>query len=214
MLTELSHSTGSEWRSQKVWRRGSGGLRVDRPDGDSARMTALLTQLSLAPDRAAFAGLYAFYAPRIRTYLRRLGADAAAAEDLTQEAMATVWRKAALYDPARATAGTWIFTIARNLRVDALRRERRPQIDPADPALVPDSPETPEASLSGARMATQLRAAIAALPAEQARLVELSFFQDRAHSAIADELGLPLGTVKSRLRLAIGRVRKTLGEDL
>jgi len=186
---------------------------VADPGIDTERMTALLARLAGGPDRAAFAGLYAFYAPRIRTYLKRLGADPAAAEDLAQEAMATVWRKASTYDPTRASAGTWIFTIARNLRVDALRRERRPQIDPDDPALVPDVPESPEMVLTGTRAAAALREAIAALPPEQAHLIELSFFQDQPHSAIAAELGLPLGTVKSRLRLAIARVRKKLGDD-
>ncbi len=184
-----------------------------RPDSDIERMTALLTRLAHAPDREAFAELYAFYAPRIRTYLKRLGADSAAAEDLAQDVMATVWRKASFYDPARASAGTWIFAIARNLRVDALRRERRPQIDPEAPELAPDAPESPEAVVTGNRTAAALREAVAALPPEQAHLVELCFFQDRSHSAIATELGLPLGTVKSRLRLAIARVRKALGDD-
>jgi len=186
---------------------------VDKPESDSERMTALLARLAREPDREAFAGLYAFYAPRIRTYLKGLGADPAAAEDLAQEAMATVWRKASFYDSARASAGTWIFAIARNLRVDALRRERRPQIDPEDPALAPDAPASPEAVLTGNRAAAALRDAVAALPPEQARLVELSFFQDQPHGVIAEELGLPLGTVKSRLRLAIARVRKALGDE-
>ena len=183
------------------------------PGSDTDRMTAALARLARGPDREAFADLYAFYAPRIRTYLRRLGADPAAAEDLAQEAMATVWRKASFYDPARASAGTWIFAIARNLRVDALRRERRPQIDPEDPALAPDAPESPEMVLTGSRTTAALHEALAALPPEQAHLVELSFFQDRPHSVIAAELGLPLGTVKSRLRLAIARVRKAIGEE-
>jgi RNA polymerase sigma-70 factor (ECF subfamily) len=183
------------------------------PNGDTERMTALLARLARGPDREAFAGLYIFYAPRIRTYLKRLGADPAAAEDLAQEAMATVWHKASFYDPTKASAGTWIFTIARNLRVDALRRERRPQIDPEDPALAPDAPQSPETVLTATRAASALHEAVAALPSEQAHLVELSFFQDQPHSLIAAELGLPLGTVKSRLRLAIARVRKALGEE-
>jgi RNA polymerase sigma-70 factor (ECF subfamily) len=187
---------------------------MDRTEStDTERMTALLARLALGSDRVAFAGLYAFYAPRIRTYLRRLGADPVAAEDLAQEAMATVWRKAAFYDRTRASAGTWIFTIARNLRVDALRRERRPQLDPNDPALIPAAPPSPESLLTGTRAASALRQAVAALSPEQAYLIELSFFQDQPHSVIASELGLPLGTVKSRLRLAIARVRKSLGEE-
>jgi RNA polymerase sigma-70 factor (ECF subfamily) len=173
-------------------------------------MTVLLVRLSAGPDREAFARLFAFYAPRLKAYMRRLGADGSAAEDLAQEAMAAVWNKARLFDPAKANAGTWIFTIARNLRIDIVRRERRPEIDANDPALLPDEPNSPEQIVVSERSAATVRAALAALPPDQARIVELSFFEDRPHGAIAKELGVPLGTVKSRLRLAFQRFRKIL----
>jgi RNA polymerase sigma-70 factor (ECF subfamily) len=180
------------------------------PAGEAERMTMLLVRLAAGPDREAFAGLFAFYAPRLKAYMRRLGADGPAAEDLTQEAMAAVWNKARMFDPGKSNAGTWIFTIARNLRIDVLRRERRPAIDFSDPALLPDEPDSPEQIIASRRDAATVRAALAGLPAEQARIVELSFFEGQPHSTIARELGVPLGTVKSRLRLAFQRFRKAL----
>lgn len=179
--------------------------------GDADRMSALVARVAQG-DRAAFAALYAHYGPRLKTYMRKLGADSVAAEDLAQEAMATVWNKARLFDPAKANANTWIFTIARNRRIDLIRRERRPEIDPEDPILKDGDPESPEGALISRRDAAAIRAALAGMPAEQAEVIRLSFFEDRPHGAIAAQLGVPLGTVKGRLRLALRRFRKVLGE--
>lgn len=179
--------------------------------GDTGRMTALLLRVAEA-DRAAFAELYAHYGPRLRVYMRKLGTDAAASEDLVQEAMAAVWNKAKLFDPAKANANTWIFTIARNRRIDLIRRERRPEIDAEDPSLQGDAPDSPEAGMIARRNAVAIRAALAELPPDQAEVIRMSFFEDRPHGAIAAALGVPLGTVKSRLRLAFRRFRKALGE--
>jgi RNA polymerase sigma-70 factor (ECF subfamily) len=181
--------------------------------GDSQRMTGYLQRCAAGPDDSAFAALFAFYLPRLKVYMRRLGADRSAAEDLAQEAMAAVWNKARLFDPAKASAGTWIFTIARNLRIDVIRRERRPEIDLDDPALASTAPESPEDAFVSRRSAAAVRAAFEQLPPDQARIVTLAFFEERAHSAIAEELGVPLGTVKSRLRLAFQKFRKALEEQ-
>lgn len=178
---------------------------------DAERMTGLLVRVA-ASDRAAFKELYAHYGPRLRTYMRRLGADAGAAEDLAQEAMAAVWNKSRLFDPAKANANTWVFTIARNLRIDLIRRERRPEIDAADPAIAAPAPDSPEQAVIAQRDATAVRAVLAALPADQAAVIRMSFFEDQPHGAIAAALGVPLGTVKSRIRLAFLRFRKALGE--
>ncbi len=175
-------------------------------------MTGLLAQLAAQQDQAIFAELFQFYAPRIKAYLRRLGADERTAEDLAQDAMATVWNKAPMFDPAKAGAGTWIFTIARNLRIDALRRERRPEVDPTDPVFEQVEHTTPEGALNAQQRARAVSRALGDLPAEQALIVRLSFFEDRPHGDIAEKLGIPLGTVKSRLRLAMQRFRKALGE--
>jgi RNA polymerase sigma factor (sigma-70 family) len=183
----------------------------EQPAGDADRMTALLLRIAAA-DRSAFTELYAHYGPRLRVYMRKLGADAAASEDLVQEAMATVWNKARLFDPGRANANTWIFTIARNRRIDLMRRERRPEFDAGDPSLQADAPDSPEETVMTRRNAVAIRAALAALPPDQAEVIRMSFFEDRPHGAIAAALGVPLGTVKSRLRLAFRRFRKALGE--
>jgi RNA polymerase sigma-70 factor (ECF subfamily) len=129
-----------------------------------------------------------------------------------------VWRRADSFDPKQASAATWIFTIARNKRIDAFRREKRPSVDPADPALVPLPPESAEERIAGAEAAVRVRRALEALPAEQAELVRMAYFDDQSHGqshgqshrAIAARTGLPLGTVKSRLRLALKRLRRLL----
>lgn len=163
-------------------------------------------------DEQAFAALFAHFAPRVKAYMMRLGSDGGSAEELAQEALAAVWRKAGQYDPARARPSTWIFTIARNLRIDAFRKENRPEFDPDDPALVPD-PDRPadEIVLAGQR-ARELQAALRELPEDQRRVIHMSFYEDRTHAEIAAQLDLPLGTVKSRIRLAFQRMRGALGE--
>ncbi len=126
--------------------------------------------------------------------------------------MLAVWRKAGLFDPAKASASTWIFTIARNLRIDAIRKERRPEPDPTDPSLLPEAERSADETIDWAQAEDRLRAAIAELPREQSEVIELSFLAEKPHSLIATELGLPLGTVKSRIRLAMARLRVALGE--
>lgn len=183
-----------------------------RLPGESARMTALLSGLAQTRDQAVFAELFKFYAPRLKSYIRRLGSDEMAAEEIVQEAMATVWNKAALFDAGKANASTWIFTIARNLRIDMIRRERRPTVDDGDLAELPDLGDLPDQVLSLSQRATAIRTAMQTLPTDQALIVRMSFFEEQPHSAIAEALNIPLGTVKSRLRLAFNRFRKVLGD--
>ena len=178
---------------------------------DSAELGRLIVQVGQDRDRAAFARLFAHFAPRLKTYLMRAGANPVVAEDFAQEAMLTVWRKAALFDPARAGASTWIFTIARNLRIDAARREKLDQREP-DITELPDNPEQPDEVLSGIDDTVRVSAALSALSADQSHIIKLSYFHEKAHAEIARELGIPLGTVKSRLRLAMIRLRGLLSE--
>jgi RNA polymerase sigma-70 factor (ECF subfamily) len=183
---------------------------MNRP-AEVAEMNALLGRVAAQQDRTAFAALFAHFAPRIKAYLLRLGAPSAVAEELAQEALLSVWRKAHLFDPAKASAATWLFTIARNLRIDAIRRERRPELDPED--FMPEPDADADAGLMLAENEGRLRLALKELPADQIQVVELSFFADKPHSQIAVELGIPLGTVKSRLRLAMGRLKRAMGGD-
>jgi RNA polymerase sigma-70 factor, ECF subfamily len=129
--------------------------------------------------------------------------------------MLVVWRKAAMFDPGNAGAAAWIFTIARNLRVDALRRERRGGVtEVADVGAEFQIDETPQPDSRVAAMQWQerVRSALTQLSIEQVHVIELAFFEEKAHAEIARTLGIPLGTVKSRLRLAMRRLRLLLGE--
>ncbi len=191
-----------------------GGVSELRSPTDSigAHHVALIRRVADSSDRSAFADLYTYYAPRLKTYLRRLGSSEAAAEELVQEVMLQVWRKAALFDPTRAAVTTWIFTIARNKRIDALRRERRPEIEAGDPPpAVYDAPLA-ERALELAYDSERLQDALKTLPESQATVISMSFLEDKTHSMIADELDIPLGTVKSRLRLAFRRLRHVFGD--
>lgn len=170
----------------------------------------LLVAVGRERDRLAFGALFGHFAPRLKTYLRRLGCESGAAEELVQEVMLLVWRRAETYDPAQASASTWVFTIARNKRVDTLRREQRPEFDPNDPALVPDPDEPADRRMETRQNNDRLRAALKDLPPEQAELLRMAYFEDKPHSVISAENGIPLGTVKSRLRLAMDRLRKAL----
>ncbi|HSA80841.1 MAG TPA: sigma-70 family RNA polymerase sigma factor [Geminicoccaceae bacterium] len=181
------------------------------PQATEPSLADLLAAVAERRDRYAFATLFSHFAPRLKAYMRRLGLEDARAEDLAQEVMLIVWRRATLYDPAQASVSTWIFTIARNKRIDELRRERRPEIDPDDPALVPDSTPAVDILVSQGEIGRRLRAAVEELPAEQAEVLRKNFFEDKPHGAIAEELALPLGTVKSRVRLALAKLRQAVG---
>lgn len=181
------------------------------PTPDGPTLSGCIVRVAERGDRDAFACLFTHFAPRVKSYLMRLGAAPEAAEELAQETLLTVWRRAAAFDPARAAASTWIFTIARNLRIDLSRRDGR--VPPAeDPPGMSDASARPDEALSALEERTRIGVALATLPRDQALVITLAFFADKAHSEIAGELGLPLGTVKSRLRLALARLRGALAE--
>ncbi len=181
--------------------------------GDKAAMAALATlieDIAAHKSKTAFKKLFEYFAPRLKGYLMRLGSTEAQAEELVQDVMLTVWRKAALFDRRKAAASTWLFTIARNRRIDILRREKYPELDPEDPALVPDDEVQPDDAVIMAERKAEVQTAMATLPEEQVELVKLAFYKGWSHSEIAKETGLPLGTVKSRLRLSFTRLKEAL----
>ncbi len=173
----------------------------------------LITRIAATQDRGAFAELFQHYAPRVKAMMMRRGASADRAEDLAQETLLRLWRKAAQYDPARAGASAWVYAIARNVSVDVVRREGRAaawlEEQSGEEELDLDEPEH---NLMVAEREDLVRSTIAGLPDEQLRVIRLSFFDGLAHSEIAELLGIPLGTVKSRIRLALQRLRDRLGE--
>ena len=181
---------------------------------DASKLSQCLVSVAKLGDRAAFEVLFRHFGPRIKSYLLQKGGDAAIAEEVMQETMVTIWRKAGQFDPSKAAASTWIFTIARNLRIDAYRRDRRPELDPDDPALTPENDPSAEQLVAQSQMEGHLKDVMAALSKDEQLLLTLSFYQDMSHSAISERLGLPLGTVKSRLRLSFGKLRAALRDRL
>lgn len=185
-----------------------GGLFVALFDAN-----ALIAAIARSGDRAAFVALFDHFAPRVKGLLMRGGTPAELAEEVAQETLLAVWRKAALFDPTKASASTWIATIARNLRIDIARRETRSRLSQVYEILDEEAPEQPDAMLAGAERDARVRAAMTRLSPDQYRVVELAFLEGISHQDVASRLSIPLGTVKSRLRLALSHLRGHL-EDL
>jgi RNA polymerase sigma-70 factor (ECF subfamily) len=191
--------------------------RVERMAKDEAPVavvdySGLIVAVARASDREAFTALFGHFAPRVKAYLLRSGSGEALADELAQETLLSVWRKAASFDPSRATAATWIFTIARNLRVDRFRKEWRDVAVGDDLPDAIDESAAPDESLSGDERNEKVRRALRTLPPDQIKVIELSFFEEAPHAEIARALGIPLGTVKSRIRIAMTKLRALLDE--
>lgn len=181
----------------------------ERAPVDRAQLDAWVEACAKS-DRSAFGSLFEFYAPRVKGYLKRLATDDATAEELAQEVMLTVWRKAAQFDSRQASASTWIFRIARNRRIDMARKAARPNLDQDEPLLQPVELEAPDSAVHSRDREERVREALSGLPADQVHLLKLAFFDGLTHSEIADKEGVPLGTVKSRIRLAFDKLRGQL----
>jgi len=170
-----------------------------------ARWTDCIRRIREAQDRAAFTELFRHFAPRVKGFLLKAGASETLAEECTQEVMATLWLKAGQFDPARASVSTWIFSIARNRKIDMLRKQRRPEPEelPWGPEAEPDQADVVVLQQESARLVEAMRK----LPDKQRVLIERAYFGNLSHGEIAAETGLPLGTIKSRIRLALDRLR-------
>lgn len=186
---------------------GRSHLTADR-QLENIRWAECIVRIRDDADEGAFAELFVHFAPRVKAFLMKSGADATLAEECAQDVMATLWQKAHLFDPTRASAATWIFTIARNRRIDALRKSRRPE--PEDLTWGPDHDPDQADILALQQETDQLALAIASLPDKQKALIEAAYFGDLSHSEIAEKTGLPLGTIKSRIRLALDRLRHAM----
>ncbi|MDJ1009337.1 MAG: sigma-70 family RNA polymerase sigma factor [Paracoccaceae bacterium] len=167
-----------------------------------------MRRIAAERDQAAFAEVFEHFAPRVKAFLMKSGASDSLAEDCAQDVMVTLWNKAHMFDPARASVATWVFTIARNRRIDALRKERRPEPEdlPWGPEAEPDQADI----LSLQQESELLGRALKSLPEKQRELIEKAYFGDLSHSEIAADTGLPLGTIKSRIRLALERLRHAM----
>ncbi len=180
---------------------------------DREHLADLVEAIARHRDKSAFAELFSYFAPRVKAYVMRLGARDDLAEELAQDVLVTLWRKAETFDRRQASVSTWVFRIARNRRIDAYRRESKPDLDPYDPELRPVEETPPDEAVSAVERDEAVRAAMTELPDEQLELLKLAFFDGLSHREIADAQGLPLGTVKSRMRLAFQKLRGKLERE-
>jgi len=184
------------------------------PEKSPADWSLVLQSVGQGQDRIAFAELFGHFGPRVKSLMLKYGAPNELAEEIVQESFAIVWRKASQFDADKAAASTWIFTIARNKRIDILRRQNRPEPDMNDPAMTPDPFPNSEELMSGKQRALAVQRALAKLPEAQREVLHRSYFSEETHSEIAESLKTPLGTVKSRLRLALAKLRTLIDEDM
>lgn len=188
-------------------------IAVNRSEPEPQDDRELIGRVAAERDRAAFRSLFLRFGPRIKALMIKSGADAALADDLAQDVMLTLWRKASLYAPERGSVAAWIFTIARNQRIDKLRRQPTYAYEDIADLDLPALDASGEDEVVGHQRDRLVVEAVAALPPDQQRVVEMSFIQDMPQADIAQKLGVPLGTVKSRIRLAYGKLRARL-EDV
>jgi len=167
----------------------------------------LIEAIGKQKDRAAFADLFRYFAPRFKAYAMGIGCGNAEAEELAQETMISVWRRAETFDRTKATASTWMFTIVRNKRIDLFRRHKISTTEIKEAEQLSADTIDPGDARDAAKAGAALRQALSSLPPEQQLVLHKAFFEAKSHSVVAEELQIPLGTVKSRIRLALERLR-------
>lgn len=188
------------------------------PTDEQDPWNASIVAIGRDRDRQVFAGLFRHFSPRLRAYgaaTPMIDSPTAFGDELAQEVMITVWQKAALFDPGKASATTWIFSIARNRRIDLLRRRnRRPEVLLPEDLFpdVPDDDADPFTLTQEHRLGSHLQDLLDSLPREQAEVLAMVYIEGKTHSEVAGELSLPLGTVKSRIRLALQKMKLDLQE--
>lgn len=179
---------------------------------DRIQMTDLIHKVARNRDSEAFHELFVMFSPRIKAMLMRQGADPETAEEIVQETMLSVWRKAHLFAESKGSFSTWVFTIARNLRIDRLRRNVIWQDLGTEVDERPSEDDSPYDELHREQQRARVAEALKTLTPEQHEVVRLSYIEGLTHTEISDRIGVPLGTVKSRMRLAYGKVRELLGD--
>ncbi|MDV4158391.1 MULTISPECIES: sigma-70 family RNA polymerase sigma factor [Rhizobium] len=194
--------------------RKVGALEEEKQKLDAARINSLMSAVGKSRDIDSFEILYRHFYPRVRSYMVRLTrGNRILAEELTQETMMRVWYKAALFDSSKAQASTWIFAIARNQMIDAARKGAHPEFDVNDPAFVPDEMEAADVKIQRQQNAQELHNAMLTLKQKYVEVLRMSFFDGLTHTMIAERLNLPIGTVKSRIRLACEKLRMAIQVD-
>jgi RNA polymerase sigma-70 factor (ECF subfamily) len=180
--------------------------------GRASQLDDLLTAVGVERDGEAFTELFDHFRPRVHAQMLRLGLAPFAAADVAQDVMETIWCKAHQFDRSKSAAATWVFRIAQNRRVDVRRRSRDHIFFDTDLLAIPDPAPDNDDNIDAAQREQHVHAALEELPRDQFRMVQLAFFEGLSHASIAARTKIPIGTVKSRLRLAFTRLRRLLGD--
>ena len=194
-------------------RRLSGDEPRRLPVDDAAEAATWLVAIAARADRAAFTRLFRVYAPKVKGHLVARGAAVGVADELTQDVMLTVWRKAAQFDPSKGTVAAWLYTITRNRLFNHLRDARYPQPELEAGASADDAAARPDEQLASAEHRARLARALHELPPEQHAVLRDAYWRGQTLQEHADEQRLPLGTVKTRVRLALAHLRTILGGE-
>ena len=202
-ILDRSRFSATGWRA-----RTEEGKAVSQSRNDLSEQTTWMIEVRDHRDRTAFSNLFDYFAPRLKGFVIRSGARAEQAEEIVQDVMLTVWRKSALFDPHRAQVSAWIYQIARNRQIDVARKENRPV--PEELNEPPDTEADASQILGLEQEAQRLKSALATLSPEQRRIIEKAYLGELSHTEISEETGLPLGTIKSRIRLGLRRLRHEL----
>lgn len=200
-----------------AWCLTASGKIVTENDPEPAQsmgeeLSGCIKAIAENQDRGAFSRLFRLMAPRIKAYCLKRGSNPMAAEETAQETMIQVWRRASQFDPAKASATTWIFSIARNKRIDHFRKEQRPAITAEDLLQGMPDPVSADEKMETSEIEKILVENMQGLSTDQIDVIHKAFFEDKTHQVIAQELDLPLGTVKSRIRLALAKLRTSMTE--
>ena len=211
-MIQLQNTIVKQVGKQKLTKSGKKRNQLKQNDlnnksNPNSDFSTFLSDVGLRQDKSAFAEIFQYFAPRVKAYMVKLGCADETAEELAQQTLLQVWRKAQLYDPKKSAASTWIFRIARNMRIDMLRKQKHFFDSEFDLASIEDDQEDAELKVNKEQVNHRLALAMLDLPMDQADIIRLSFYDGLSHSEIAKKLKIPLGTVKSRIRLAFARLR-------
>ena len=183
-------------------------IKVDTFSVDTDNDFALCIDLiGKNQDKLAFNNIFRYFAPRLKSFLVKAGSTDSQAEEVIQEVMIAVWTKSSTYDSNKSSVSTWIYTIARNKRIDKIRKEKRHYLSESDEGLEIPVDSTQEKEIFASQVSNNLKKYMSNLPEEQSKLLKLSYFYNKTHADISEELKIPLGTVKSRIRLALTKMR-------
>tara|TARA_B100000073_G_C23652881_1_gene541334 strand:+ start:128 stop:706 length:579 start_codon:yes stop_codon:yes gene_type:complete len=176
-------------------------------DATDVELSSYLKDIGESQDKSAFSSIFKYFAPRLKSFFVKLGCSDSQAEEIIQEVMIAVWTKSKTYDGTKSSVSTWIYTIAKNKRIDKIRKEKKHNIVESDESLEIPTASKQEEQLLSTELNEKIQHSLQFLPKEQAELLKLSYFYEKTHTDIAKDLCLPLGTVKSRIRLALSKMK-------